>query len=121
VNAAFDPMVQEVLTKINEDYVGLYEIVWNFRSNFLPDASEDEIVAAAQEAVKEVLAKGYARLVWYRVEPPSTPRAMTAEEVERVLASPTSWQPPASWGDEFPNLDATPEGERAWLRPEADR
>jgi hypothetical protein len=119
MNTSFDPMVWEVITQVNEDYAGLYEIVWAFRSNFMPDASEDDIVAAARTAVREALAKGYARLVWYRIEPPSTPREMAPEEVEGVLASPESWRPPQSWRDEFPNLDATEEGKRVWRLPQS--
>ena len=115
MNAAFEPMVWDVITQANEDYAGLYEIVWSFRSNFLPDVPESKVRAAAREAVMTVLERGYARLVWFRVEPPSHPREMTRREIAEVLASPASWRPPRSWEEEFPNLDITEEGERAWL------
>ena len=115
MNDAFVPMVWNVLTQANEDYAGLYEIVWSFRSNFMRDAPESQIRTAAREAVMAVLDRGYARLVWFRVEPPSSPRPMTPRETVEVLSSPVSWRPPARWEEEFPNLDITEEGERAWL------
>src|SRR5207248_763682 len=47
VKPAFEPTVWDVITQANEDYAGLYEIVWSFRSNFMPDAPESKVRAAA--------------------------------------------------------------------------
>jgi hypothetical protein len=114
---ALDPKVRDVIAQINDDYTGLYEIVWSFRSNFLPDAPEKEIIPIAREAVTAVLENGYARLVWYRVEPPLIPREITQAEAEKVLAAADSWRPPESWGLEFPNLEVTDAGQRIWRLP----
>ncbi len=111
-----DDMSREVLTKANEDYSGLYEVVWSFRTNFMPNATEQELIAAAASAVQTQLARGTIRLVRFRMRPVPEVQDVPDSEVAGILQSASSWSPPGSWEDWYPSFYATDEGERAWRK-----
>jgi isopropylmalate/homocitrate/citramalate synthase len=117
MTASMDERTWEVLTQANEDYSGLYEIAWAFRSRFLPNADEAALIAAATDAVRALLDRGYIRLVRFRQKPEEVAE-VPPDEVASVLASPDSWRPPRSWEEAYPSVDATETGERAWRRPQ---
>jgi hypothetical protein len=104
----------EVLTQANEDYSGLYEIIWALRKRFMPDAAEPELVVAAAAAVKSLLERGYVRLVRFRQLPRPEVREVPDQEVPGILDSVSSWRPPDSWEEWYPSVDATDLGKRAW-------
>jgi len=111
-------MMAEVLTKANEDYSGLYEIVWAFRSRFMPDADESTLIGAARVAVQRHLAAGNIRLVMYRMLPrPPGVAELNQSDVDDLLEAPDSWRPPKSWEDWYPSIDVTEKGELAWRAP----
>lgn len=116
MTTAMDERSWEVLTQANEDYSGLYELVWAFRSRFMPDATEDELIATARDAVRSLLADGYVRLVMFRQKPDQEVALVPEGRVEAVLDAVESWRPPASWEDAYPSVDATDSGQRAWRR-----
>ena len=109
-----DERTREVLTQANEDYSGLYEIVWAFRSRLMPDAGEPELISAAAEAVRALVDRGYIRLVRFRQKPEQEVVEVPPSEVAAVLDSTDSWRPPRSWEDAYPSVDATEAGQRAW-------
>lgn len=111
-----DERAWEVLTQANEDYAGLYELVWAFRTRFMPDASEEELIRAAADAVRSLLDSGYVRLVRFRQKPEQEVTEVPAGEVASILDSASSWRPPGSWEDAYPSVDATDSGARAWRR-----
>jgi hypothetical protein len=111
-----DERLWEVLTQANEDYSGLYEIVWAFRKRFMPDAGEPELIAAAAAAVRSLLDNGLVRLVRFRQKPEQEVVEVPSDEVSSVLESGDSWRPPKSWEDPYPSVDATEAGRRAWRR-----
>jgi hypothetical protein len=117
MTVSLDDREREVLTQANEDYSGLYELVWAFRSRFMPEASEDAIIGAARDAVRFLIDRGYVRLVRFRQQPDQEVSDVSAEEVASILEDPASWRPPASWEQAYPSVDATEAGRRAWRLP----
>jgi hypothetical protein len=109
-----DEMSREVLTKANEDYSGLYEVVWSFRTNFMPHATEPELIEAATKAVQSQLEQRNIRLIRFRMKPSPEVQDVPEAEIPGILGSRDSWQPPKSWEDWYPSFYATDEGERAW-------
>ncbi len=117
MTAMADEMSREVLAKANEDYSGLYEVIWSFRTNFMPNATEPELIEAATKAVESQLEHGNIRLIRFRMKPSPEVQDVPAAEVPRILRSRDSWRPPKSWEDWYPSFYATEKGERAWLKP----
>jgi hypothetical protein len=109
-------MVDEVLTKVNEDYCGFYELVWSFRTRWMPEADESRIIDEARRATEAVLQDEYARLIWIRLLPEPAIREVSHADVATILARAESWSPPRSWSDWYSALDATESGRIAWRR-----
>jgi hypothetical protein len=111
----------EVLTQANEDYSGLYELVWAFRTKFMPEVDESELVTAAAAAVRALLDAGYVRLVRFRLEPEPQVSDVPDDQVAAILDSMDSWRPPASWEAPYPSVDATDKGKQVWRRNDGPR
>src|SRR5438477_9640307 len=97
MTTSMDEMSWEVLTQANEDYSGLYELVWAFRAKFMAGAEESALVAAAAAAVRALLDAGYVRLVRFRLEPEPQVSEVPDREVAAILDSADSWRPPTAW------------------------
>ncbi len=106
-----------LLSTANEDYTGLYELIWVLNTKF-PDAPLGEKYSAAERATRKLLDLGWVRLYrtdlrWQRFEELDTSSAKEA------LSEPTSWYPVKSWGPESEGVlivfAATEAGEQAYL------
>jgi hypothetical protein len=83
---------REVLSDGEEDYTGLYEIIWSLNTQY-PDVSRDLKIAAAQAVVAELLKEGHLavyRTTWAsnRFEPVPQQDAVVA------LGVPEAWEDP---------------------------
>src|SRR5919112_2852751 len=103
-----------LLASANEDYTGLYELIWELNTK-LPDATLGEKYEAAERATRKLLDLGWVRLYCtdlrlQRFEELDTPSAKEA------LSEPTSWYPVQSWVSEGEGVlivfAATEEGEQ---------
>ena len=106
-----------LLSATEEDYTGLYELIWELNSKF-PEATLGEKYGAAERASRKLLDLGWVRLYrtdlsWQRFEELDTPSAKEA------LSDPTSWYPVQSWVSEGEGVlivfAATEAGEQAYL------
>jgi hypothetical protein len=92
-----------ILAVANEDYYGLYEVVWYLRSNGMADASEEELIDAGRKVVQSLLDGQLVRLVRFRMTPQDM-QPIPAAEVAGVLQSIDSWRTPRSWSQHYPSL-----------------
>ena len=105
-----------MLSLANEDYMGLYEIIWELNTNF-PDATLAEKCGVAERCTSKLLDLGWIRL--YRTDP----RWQRFEEFDtsakEALSDPTRWYPVKSWGSQNEEVlivfAATDAGEQAYL------
>jgi len=75
-----------------EDYVGLWEAVWELRA-LHPDAIPNELTDRAKTILRDFLRDGLIHL--YRVvEPDGEPEIIEDVEASGLLASPDSWEEP---------------------------
>ena|SRR3989442_6285103 len=84
---------QEILSDGEEDYRGLYEIVWSLNSKY-PDLSRDLKIAAARAVVAELLKEGQVALFrtnWAsnRYDPVPQDAALGA------IGTPSAWENPS--------------------------
>ena len=103
-----------VLSSANEDYFGLYEIIWELNSTF-PQEGLGEKYAAAEAAVRSLLARGWIQLYrrkggFNRDSPTYEP--VELDTIEEVLSNPVSWYP--EYANERIECTATEDGERAY-------
>ena len=113
---------QILLLAANEDYTGLYELIWDLNSLF-PDASLGEKYDAAERAARKLLDLGWIRLYqadlrWERFE------ELDIASAKATLSDPTSWYsvkwyPVKNWPSESEGVcivfAATEAGERAYM------
>ena len=102
-----------VLLSPDDDYAGLYEVIWELHRLY-PEQTLGEKYAAAEQAVRSLLERDWIRLYTWRgsfsnqeveeIEPAS---------VEEILSHPASWYPEYYGGGRIV-FGATEEGERAW-------
>jgi hypothetical protein len=100
-----DAVRRAVVAVAAEDYFGLYEVVWHLRGNYSKSADESELIQAAREIVRSLLADRSARLVRFRMTPP-TAWLIDSGDVDHVLEETQSWRPPSSWSEPYPALEA---------------
>jgi hypothetical protein len=106
----------EVLDLGIDDYYGLYEVVWMFRTLF-PDKQEQELETMAQNAVRDLLQMGLIQLYYY--DGRSNSNLIASEEIEEVLSKAQSWQPSAL-GTTGVWYAATEKGEQRYYRGNYD-
>ena len=105
-----------MLSSANEEYVGLYELIWELNTNF-PDATLAEKYGTAERGTRKLLDLGWISL--YRTDP----RWQRFEELDtsprQALSDPTSWYPVKSWEPQNEGVlivfAATEAGEQAYL------
>lgn len=103
-----EDILELLLFSAIEDDAGLWEMRWELNTQE-QDVPIDERNAHALLAVRELLRRGWARLSW-TLEPDTELHPIPAEEIERVLADPASWEP-VEFGEWAVRISATPEGE----------
>jgi len=105
-----------LLSSANEDYVGLYELIWELNAKF-PETTLAEKYGAAERAARKLLDLGWLSL--YRTDPGwKSFRELDRTFAEEELSDPTSWYPVKHSASEVEGvcivLAATEAGERAY-------
>jgi hypothetical protein len=96
-----------VLLQANEGYSGLYAIIWEL-STVHAGSTLGERYAAAEQAVRELIERGWISLYRSRAHPEDIDPATVAE----VLSNPVSWYP--EYAGVRIVFAATEEGKRAY-------
>ena len=111
----FPRLIELILSSSTEDYIGLYEVIWEINSVY-PERSSAERVAAARYAVDTLLSRGWIDV--YRCEDvlakESEFERVDPAENERVLSEQKNWEPfkaehPSYW------ITSTDEGDREYF------
>jgi hypothetical protein len=109
---------QILLSAANEDYTGLYELIWELNSLF-PDASVGEKYGAAERAARKLLDLGWIRLYQNDLKLERF-EELDPTSAKDALSDPTSWYPVKSWTSESEGvrivLAITEAGEQAYLK-----
>lgn len=95
-----------------EDYSGLWEVVWDIRTQH-PQKSPDAALDDARTAVEVLLHRGWIELYLCRDLLVDELEVLSAEEVSAALADPIAWQPPEPGALSF-QVAATALGEREY-------
>lgn len=82
---------RNLLDEAGEDFVGLYEIVWDLESPVSP-TSRNASVAAARKIVEEMISTHDGRLFRTSRWPPEAWEAVPSEATAEILADPRNWQ-----------------------------
>lgn len=90
----FSNLLQHILCSIEDDYYGLYEIVWTLNSVF-PDVSSKIKEDTAREIVREMLQRGWVYI--FDVSDPDR-EPISKERHEETLMDPQSWIPSGEEG-----------------------
>jgi len=81
------------LSDASEDYTGLYELIWEFNTQF-PEAVEQERLRAAQVALGALLRDGLAA-VYHTRWLSDQHRELNLSDAESVIAAPEAWRSPS--------------------------
>ncbi len=82
------------LDNASEDWCGLYEIVWAYRTTF-PAASDADRIAAAMESVLRLLKDGLLEMSFYHAWNSKTCEPISGVDAVRVVAVADSWNDPS--------------------------
>jgi len=103
-----------------EDYTGLYELIWEFNTQF-PEATEQERLRAAQVALGGLVRDGLAT-VYYTRWLSDEYRELNRSDAESVIAQPESWRSPADQPEgEYFCFASTDAGEARYFKRDAAR
>ena len=105
MNIDRDAVRRAVLAVTDEDYYGLYEVVWYLRANHMKGASDNDLIKVAREIVRSLLDDGRVRLVQFRLTPREV-QLIDPGAIDRILERDESWKPPATWNEPYPSLDS---------------
>lgn len=109
-----------VLSSANEDYCGLYEIIWEFNSRF-PDAPLGEKYAAAECAIRTLHSEGLIelhRMIFTDDYRDHRYERLDPGAVDGTLSNPVSWYPDHAHIRIV--FSATQAGERAYYSGRGD-
>src|SRR5258706_15113629 len=81
------------LDNASEDWCGLYEIVWAYRTTF-PAASDADRIAAAMESVLRLLKDGLLEMSFYHAWNSKTCEPISGVDAVRVVAVFELWEKP---------------------------
>jgi hypothetical protein len=104
-----------LLSSANEDYIGLYEAVWELNAAY-KDALLGEKYSAAERAIRSLIAKGWVQLHRVRLAErmyPDKYQTVETSEIDKILLNPASWYP--DYDGVRIVFTATQEGEKAYL------
>lgn len=77
-----------ILEDADEDYLGLYEVVWSLRSLY-PRANDEVLIGAAQEAALVLLELGLIQVLVFQQE--KAPSKLNLADAKRILRDMKSW------------------------------
>ena len=103
-----------LLSSANEDWIGLYEAIWEFNARF-PDSTLGEKYAAAERAVRSLHAKGlvaFARMIFTDDYKDHQYEPIDDGELDEILSNPVSWYP--DYAHMRVGFTASEAGERAY-------
>ena len=84
---------EEILGDGQDDYFGLYEIIWSLNDHY-PDIGRDLKIAAARAIIRDLLMEGgisLYRTVWASNHYDSVP----SDEALRAIDGPSAWEDPS--------------------------
>jgi len=115
VDISDDTARGRALSNACEDYTGLYELVWEFNTQF-PEASAAERLRAAQVALGGLIRDGL--VVVYRTKWLSDGYSeVSSAEAGIIIANPESWRSPANTPDSrYYCFASTERGENEYYR-----
>ncbi len=100
----------------DEDYHGLYELVWGLNSAH-PEVSHQDRIRAAQAALHSLVSRGLVA-VFSADEPLAAPEPVPAAVVQQIIADPAAWLPPNERGSPHYCFTTTEDGERRYFAGE---
>ena len=101
------------LASANEDYTGLYELVWELNTRY-PSSGIGAKYTIAESTVRELINQGLIALYHRRLaENDEVHEPINGEAVDSTLSDPVKWYPEDKGGRVV--FSATEEGEKAYM------
>jgi hypothetical protein len=103
------------LDNASEDWCGLYEIVWAYRTTF-PAASDADRIAAARESVLCLLKDGLVEMSFYHAWGSKTCEPISGVDAMRIVADADAWNDPSVSNDgSYYAVSTTDRGDKVYF------